>query len=449
MTNDPLIKKYNVPAPRYTSYPPVPHWNNSINQKNWADSLSSAYEDFAPEDGITLYIHLPYCESLCTYCGCNKRITKNHDVELPYISAVMKEWEMYVELLGEKPKLAGIHLGGGTPTFFSPGSLNKLINYIFKTSRKSEEFEFSFEGHPNNTTKEHLQTLAGLGFKRVSFGIQDFDKNVQLAIHRIQPFDKVKYVTEESRKAGFTSINFDLIFGLPHQTLDTLRRTFDKTRALLPERIAFYSYAHLPAAFPAQKSFEKYLPNETEKRTLYNQGKIWLNEIGYEEIGMDHFALEGDPLLFAKAEHTLHRNFMGYTTSPSRILLGLGCSAISDAYYAYSQNEKNISGYLEKISNKEFPIIRGHVQSEKDLDVKAFIMRLICNHAAPWDRAIQPGTALGEKLNEFLDEGLISIENNEINISEKGKPFVRNICMAFDPYLQKSENARPVFSKAI
>ena len=449
MTNNSLIQKYNVPAPRYTSYPPVPHWNNNINHKNWAHSFRSAYEHFGPEEGITLYIHLPYCESLCTYCGCNKRITKNHNVELPYVSAVMKEWEMYVELLGEKPKLAGIHLGGGTPTFFSPDSLSILINYIFKTSRKSDEFEFSFEGHPNNTTKEHLHTLAGLGFNRVSFGIQDFDKEVQLAIHRIQPFEKVKYVTEESRKAGFTSINFDLIFGLPHQTLDTLKATFDKTRELLPERIAFYSYAHLPAAFPAQKSFEKCLPNETEKRKLYDQGKTWLNEMGYEEIGMDHFALEGDPLLLAKSAHTLHRNFMGYTTSPSRILLGLGCSAISDAYYAYGQNEKNISDYLKKISNKEFPIIKGHIQSEKDLNIKPFIMNLICNHTASWDVPIAPSTEFGEKLAEFLEEGLVFIEKNKINITEKGKPFVRNICMAFDPYIQKSENSRPAFSKAI
>jgi len=440
-----LIEKYNVPAPRYTSYPTVPHWNNTVNPTNWAKSFTSAYQNFGPEEGISLYIHLPYCESLCTYCGCNKRITKNHKVELPYISALMKEWDMYAKLLGEKPKLAGIHLGGGTPTFFSPSALNVLINHITQGSTKMDEFEFSFEGHPNNTTKEHLRTLARFGFDRVSYGIQDFDSKVQLTIHRIQPFERVKYVTEESRKAGYSSINFDLIYGLPYQTPGTLKNTFEKTRELLPDRIAFYSYAHLPSVFPSQKPFEKDLPNESEKRMLYEQGKSWLKEMGYEEIGMDHFALAGDPLLKAKSNHTLHRNFMGYTTSPSRILLGLGFSAISDAYYAYSQNEKNISAYLEKIESGEFPIIKGHAQSKTDLITKSFIMNLICNHKAPWDRCDK----IPDSLITFLNEGLISFESGEINITEEGKPFVRNICMAFDPNIQNSEESSPIFSKAI
>ena len=211
MTNPSLIQKYNVPAPRYTSFPTVPYWNNDVNSSNWADLFTKAYKKFGPDEGISLYIHLPYCESLCTYCGCNKRITKNHNVERPYISAVMKEWDMYVALLDEQPKLAGIHLGGGTPTFFSPSSLWTLINHITQNASKMEGYEFSFEGHPNNTSKEHLATLAGFGFDRVSYGIQDFDSKVQMAIHRHQPFEKVKQVTEESRKSGYHSINFDLI----------------------------------------------------------------------------------------------------------------------------------------------------------------------------------------------------------------------------------------------
>ena len=445
MANPSLIQKYNVPAPRYTSYPTVPHWENDVHASNWAKLFIDAYKSFGPDEGISLYIHLPYCESLCTYCGCNKRITKNHNVELPYITALMKEWDMYVDLLDEKPKLAGIHLGGGTPTFFSPSSLWVLINHIIQNSTLMSEYEFSFEGHPNNTSKDHLVTLAGFGFNRVSYGIQDFDSKVQMAIHRYQPYEKVKQVTEESRKSGYNSINFDLIYGLPYQTLETLEDTFEKTKALMPERIAFYSYAHLPAAFPAQKSFEKHLPKEEKKRALYEQGKIWLNDMGYEEIGMDHFALKGDPLLQAKSNRTLHRNFMGYTTSPSKILLGLGSSAISDVHYAYGQNEKNIEAYTKKIWENEFPIIKGHIQKESDLDAKTFIMNLICNHTAPW----KLGSKIPDNLLPFLNEGLISFANGNISITEEGKPFVRNICMALDPYSHKAEKSSPVFSKAI
>jgi len=444
-----LIKKYNVPAPRYTSYPALPHWNNDLSAESWENHFKRSYQEFGESDGISLYIHLPYCESLCTYCGCNKRITKNHRVEIPYISAVMKEWNMYLALLDKKPKLSGIHLGGGTPTFFSPAALGILLNHIDKPSIRAESFEFSFEGHPNNTSKEHLHTLAQFGFSRVSYGIQDFDLQVQQAIHRIQPFEKVKEVTEQSRQLGYDSINFDLIYGLPHQTLATLYTTFQKVMELLPERIAFYSYAHLPTAFPAQKSFEAYLPDENEKRKLYEQGKIWLEEMGYEEIGMDHFALPGDPLLVAKHQKTLHRNFMGYTMSPSKILVGLGCSAISDIHYAYGQNEKSVELYKEKIIAGSFPIIKGHVQSPGNLEIKQLIMSLICNHRVSW-KGLRP--LPGELLNQlmaFEKEDLITIEEEGLAITAAGKPFVRNICAAFDPYMQSNKKAQPLFSKAI
>src|SRR5690606_10292513 len=213
------------------------------------------------KSGLALYIHLPFCESLCTYCGCSKYITKNHRVELPYLEAILREWSRYLELLGEAPKISGIHLGGGTPTFFSPENLSILISEIRNSSEVLPDAEFSFEGHPNNTTFDHLDQLARLGFDRVSYGIQDFDENVQQAIHRIQPFEKVKEATENARKLGYSSVNFDLIYGLPHQSLATLASTFERVLELLPERIAFYSYAHLPSAFPAQASFEAHLPD--------------------------------------------------------------------------------------------------------------------------------------------------------------------------------------------
>lgn len=444
-----LIRKYNVPAPRYTSYPAVPHWNNATDPHQWKLQFRRAYKEFGAQDGISLYIHLPYCESLCTYCGCNKRITKNHQVELPYISSLMKEWNLYLELLDEKPKLAGIHLGGGTPTFFSSTSLDILLKHIKNTTIVLENASFSFEGHPNNTTKTHLEVMARQGFNRVSYGIQDFDPVVQQSIHRIQPFERVKEVTDTSRQLGYTSINFDLIYGLPHQTLNTLKATFDRVRELLPERIAFYSYAHLPTAFPSQKSFEAHLPNEEQKRALYEQGKTWLEEMGYEEIGMDHFALPGDPLLQAKSNRTLHRNFMGYTTSPSRILLGLGCSAISDFHYAYGQNEKSVEQYKKDILNGDLPIVKGHLQTVKNLESKSIILNLICNMEASWTDFDKLSDDLLEKLLAFERDGLVTFNEKGINITAAGRPFVRNICMAFDPLMRSEKKSSPLFSKAI
>lgn len=297
-----LIKKYNGPAPRYTSYPTVPLWENNLEPYDWNNLVKTAFRNFGEKEGISIYIHLPYCESLCTYCGCNKRITKNKQVQDPYIEALLAEWEKYKVIFDSHPKIVGIHLGGGTPTFFEPSRLEHLISCILTGSVISPNAEFSFEGHPNNTSFEHLKTLADLGFNRVSYGIQDFDEQVQRAIHRIQPFEKVKYATDSARILGYTSINFDLIYGLPHQTINSLNDTFDKVNELKPDRIAFYSYAHLPSAFPAQKSFEQFLPTETEKSELYKFGRALLVKMGYEEVGMDHFALTNDPLTLAKSE---------------------------------------------------------------------------------------------------------------------------------------------------
>jgi len=452
MSNQPsLLQKYNVPAPRYTSYPTVPLWVDDMNEVKWKKLVKIAYEDFGDSEGITLYIHMPYCESLCTYCGCNKRITKNHTVETPYIESVINEWEIYLSLFETQPKLAGIHLGGGTPTFFSPSSLQQLLSYILATSELMEGVELSFEGHPNNTTRGHLQTLFDLGFRRVSYGIQDFNIDVQKAIHRIQPLEKVKEATDIAREIGYESVNFDLIYGLPHQTIATIEDTFVKVSSLKPDRIAFYSYAHLPSAFPAQKSFEQYIPKEEEKRALCEKGKQILFEIGYLEVGMDHFALENDPLYQAKEKKTLHRNFMGYTTSPSKILIGLGNSSISDIYYAYGQNDKDINLYKEQIGLAHLPLTKGHVMSSEDIAIRDLILNLICNQVAEWDAKfyhnITPSNL--EKLETFQKEGLIQFYASGIKILEMGLPFVRNICAVFDLRMQEKTERQFVFSKAI
>ena len=310
-----LISKYNVAAPRYTSYPTVPYWDAiPPTTDQWLKSVKFSFDSSNDKDGISIYIHLPFCERLCTYCACNTRITVNHAVELPYLKSILKEWSMYQAVFIDKPRIKEIHLGGGTPTFFSSGNLKLLIEGILSNSEVCDDAEFSFEAHPDNTESSHLQILYNLGFRRVSFGIQDFDPKVQDVINRFQSYEQVHNIVESARKIGYTSINFDLIYGLPMQTRATIIDTINKVKLLKPDRIAFYSYAHVPWLKPGQRKFtELDLPVDAEKRKLYEIGKEMFNEAGYVEIGMDHFALKTDSLYKASQSGKLHRNFMGYT----------------------------------------------------------------------------------------------------------------------------------------
>ena len=446
-----IIKKYNSPAPRYTSYPTVPLWENNIEIPSWKSLVKKAFDDFGKEEGISIYIHLPFCDSLCTYCGCNKRITKNNDVKSPYIQALLAEWDNYKKIFVDKPKIAGIHLGGGTPTFFDPSYLKLLISSILEGAEVSPTTEFSFEGHPNNTNFEHLKTLRELGFDRVSYGIQDFDIQVQTAIHRIQPFEKVKYVTDSARILGYKSINYDLIYGLPHQTLETLESTFKKVEKLRPDRIAFYSYAHLPSAFPAQKSFESSLPTAAEKNKLYEYGRSLLVKMGYEEIGMDHFAQPEDALTKAKKTNRLHRNFMGYTTLPSKILIGLGASSISDVYYAYAQNEKQIEKYKSLVLDCSLAIQKGHIQTQMDIKVRAVILDMICKKQAriPVEVLEQLTENQLNTLKGMGNDGLLTLTLDEIIISKMGMIIIRNICSQLDLRLAHDKAKKRLFSKTI
>ncbi|MCL4170416.1 UNVERIFIED_CONTAM: hypothetical protein GTU68_031222, partial [Idotea baltica] len=332
------------------------------------------------KEGISLYIHLPFCESLCTFCGCNKRITKQHSVESPYINAVLKEWRLYLELFDEKPVIKELHLGGGTPTFFSPENLKHLILEILNTSELAVGYEFSFEGHPNNTTREHLQALFDVGFRRVSYGVQDYNETVQKAIHRIQPFKNVKKATELAREIGYTSVGHDIIFGLPFQTLKHVEETILKTKELLPDRLAFYSYAHVPwIKGNGQRGFnDDDLPSAKLKRNQYELGKTLLAEVGYEEIGMDHFALPTDSLYKSMEHGDLHRNFMGYTASKTQSMIGLGVSSISDSWYGFSQNVKDIESYYNILNNDVIPVYRGHILNNEDLIIRKHILNLMC-----------------------------------------------------------------------
>ena len=450
-----LIQKYNIPGPRYTSYPTVPYWNeDTFSVQKWTSSLVTSFNESNASEGISLYIHLPFCESLCTFCGCNKRITKQHSVEDIYLNAVLKEWNLYLGLFSEKPIIKEMHLGGGTPTFFSPDNLKRLIDGIFKDAKRADDYEFSFEGHPNNTTREHLQSLYNLGFRRVSYGVQDYNETVQKAIHRIQPFENVKYVTEQAREIGYTSVGHDIIFGLPFQTLEDVERTILKTKELLPDRLAFYSYAHVPwIKGNGQRGFnEDDLPTPEIKRKQYELGKKLLAEVGYTEIGMDHFALSTDSLYQSMAEGRLHRNFMGYTASKTQAMIGLGVSSISDSLYAFSQNEKNLEAYYRALKESRLPVQRGHILNDEDLLIRTHILNLMCRFKTSWDDNSLYFKELPEvisRLTEMEKDGLIYIGSNSIEVTKKGQPFVRNVCMAFDLLLQRNQPNTNVFSMTI
>lgn len=448
-----LIKKYNVPGPRYTSYPTVPYWDeDKFDLSVWKESVKNRFDIENKSNGIAIYIHLPFCESLCTFCGCNKRITKNHSVEDVYIDALIKEWNLYLELLGSKPSIREIHLGGGTPTFFSPENLNKLLGQILNTADIHPEHEFGFEGHPNNTNREHLQTLYNLGFRRCSFGVQDYDPKVQKTINRIQSYESVVNVTQIAREIGYESISHDLVFGLPHQHLEAIEDTVRKTLEIKPDRISFYSYAHVPwIKGVGQRGFsEEDLPKNSEKRLLYERGREMFEANGYKEIGMDHFALESDSLYKAFDEGSLHRNFMGYSVSNSELMIGLGVSSIGDSWDSFGQNEKKLEDYYAKVNSAEFPIFRGHNLNQEDLVIRKKILDLMCRFTTDLsDLPLELREQIVPRLDEFIQDDLMIISDNVIQVKAEGIAFIRNICMVFDLRLWRNKPDSQLFSMTI
>ncbi|TDG36631.1 oxygen-independent coproporphyrinogen III oxidase [Pedobacter changchengzhani] len=448
MDTETLLEKYNVVAPRYTSYPTVPYWDNELfTKEDWLENFKKTYVAHKSE-GISLYIHLPFCENLCTYCGCNKRITKNHGVEKPYIQAVLKEWAMYIAILGEKPKLKELHLGGGTPTFFSAENLEILINGITAHAEMVSDAEFSFEAHPANTTAAHLSVLYSLGFKRLSLGIQDFDPHVQFLINRFQTPEQVDEVVKEARRIGYTSINFDLIYGLPGQNLTNLGKTIAQSILLQPDRIAYYSYAHVPWLKAGQRHYsEKDIPVGNEKFALYKLGRQLFIDAGYEDVGMDHFALKSDSLYLASAEQKLHRNFMGYTDQHTHLLLGLGVSAISDSWNAFAQNSKVVETYIDKVENGILPVEKGHILTENDLEIREHILNLMCRAHTVYKNGIPKH--IKSRLEPLLADKLIVFDDFRVDITEIGKSFLRNVCMVFDEKLWLKQPQTQLFSSAV
>ncbi|MGY4386156.1 oxygen-independent coproporphyrinogen-3 oxidase [Pedobacter sp. UYP24] len=450
-TSSSLAEKYRTPAPRYTSYPTVPFWDNAdFSLEKYLDKLLVSYQENDHE--ISLYLHLPFCEDLCSYCGCNTRITKNHNVELPYINAILKEWQLYLEKLLIKPTIREIHLGGGTPTFFSPENLELLIQGILSDATIHPDAVFSFEGHPKNTTAGHLQTLYALGFNRISLGIQDFDSKVQVIINRIQSYKSVEDTTLLARQIGYNSINYDLIYGLPLQSVEGLTKTLDDVIKLRPDRIAFYSYAHVPWIKPGQRKYnETHLPSAVLKRTLYEIGRSKLLDAGYSEIGMDHFILSSDALYIAAKEGKLHRNFMGYTEHKGKVMIGLGVSSISDCWNAFAQNVKTVEDYLSCLDANQFPIVKGHILTSTDLIFRQHILNLMCKDATDWNAQDAKDEKLMmclERAAELERDGLIKISDHSLNVTTNGKRFLRNICMTFDLRLWEAIPSTQLFSLA-
>jgi oxygen-independent coproporphyrinogen-3 oxidase len=450
-----LIKKYNVPGPRYTSYPTVPFWkNDQLSENEWIDSINTNYNFFQSSD-VSVYIHLPFCESLCTFCGCHKRITKNHAVETPYLEAVLKEWSLYLEKLPFQPTIKELHFGGGTPTFFSAQNLKTLVEEIFQAkSIDPASVELSFEAHPNNTSSEQLTELYNFGFRRLSLGIQDYSPIVQQAIHRIQSFEQVKKVHDEARKIGYTSISHDLVFGLPKQTLEAIIDTVNKTLELKPDRISLYSYAHVPwIKGNGQRGFnENDLPQSEVKRALYEKAKQMLEINGYKEIGMDHFALDHDDLAKAFQEKKLHRNFMGYTTKATSSMIGLGMSAISDSWFGFAQNDKTVEGYIALLEENKLPIFRGHLLSDLEVEIRGYILDLMCHFETTFSATSNYQhihDEIKDKLSDLINDGLVEVQGAKVIVTEKGIPFVRNCCMAFDQDLKNHPISERLFSKTI
>jgi oxygen-independent coproporphyrinogen III oxidase len=444
-----LFAKYDVPAPRYTSYPTVPFWTDSPTTERWLKELNDACGNEAAT--WSLYFHLPFCESLCTFCACNTVITRDHGREATYVDLLSTEWQLYldgVSSLRERP-LLGIHLGGGTPTFFSTENLERILKPILTATRTdANRFEASVEVHPGHTTREQLVMLRELGFTRISIGVQDFDPEVQRLVNRHQPYEVTKSVTDTARELGYTSVNYDLIYGLPRQSTEIFPQTVQKTIDLRPDRIALYSFARVPWIKPAQRSYkDEDLPVAGEKRALYELARDLLADAGYVEIGMDHFALPADGIARAQQEGTLHRNFQGYTETRSDVLLGLGVSAISETPTCFHQNEKAFPVYERRVRQGEIPTLRGHLLSEEDRRLREQILTFMTR----FEVELRPEQAEDAKifLDSMLGDGLVEVGDGKLILTKRGRPFLRNACMFFDRRLRGQEQRPQVFSQAL
>lgn len=444
-----LLRKYDVPVPRYTSYPAVPHWQDVPDSSAWFRALDAALRPASAS--LAVYVHLPFCETLCTFCGCNTVITRHHERSRPYVDLVLRELDAYlanVPALAARP-ISQMHFGGGTPTFLSPGELRLLLHGLAeRLPARADAYEGSVEVDPRVTTREHLDAMREYGLTRISMGVQDFDDEVLRLVNRPQPKVITAALCDTARAAGYDSINFDLIYGLPGQTPASMERLAADVIGLRPDRLAVYSFARVPWIKPAQRKFkDEDLPAGEAKRLLYEILRAELLNAGYEEIGMDHFALPHDSLAKAARTGSLHRNFMGYTDRRTTALVGLGVSAISETPACYHQNEKIITVYDRRVMAGEIPTLRGHILSADDRQRADRIRSLMTTGEADWDGADSP--ALEARLAELIADGLVSIKAGRLRMTPVSKPFLRNAAALYDVYLHRTAREGPAYSKAI
>jgi oxygen-independent coproporphyrinogen III oxidase len=448
MISSDLFAKYDVPVPRYTSYPTVPQWHAAPTTEEWIECLSRAATE--PDAALAVYIHLPFCESQCSFCGCNNVITRDHSREGGYVDLVLRELATYVErtpALRAQP-FQQLHLGGGTPTFLSADELARLVDGVRASlGPLSPTFEGSVEVDPRVTTEAQLGVLRDRGFTRVSLGVQDVDPAVQHLVNRHQPVEQTARTCESARRLGYTSINLDLIYGLPGQTLDGMAALADHVRALAPERLAVYSFARVPWIKPAQRRFrDDQIPVGAEKRALYEAIRAPLLSAGYLEIGMDHFSTETDSLAVAARTGRLHRNFMGYTEVHTTTLLGLGVSAISDTPDCYHQNEKVLTTYEKRVRAGEIPTLRGHLLSDDDRRRRRAIADLMTRFAVRLDPHALPVST--DDLSGLASDGVVHVDGTTLTVPAQGRPFLRNAAALFDAYLTPGAGQRTYSTSA-
>lgn len=456
-----ILSRLDVNGPRYTSYPTADRFVEAYGPAQYLQALQQRAEGGGAVGGgaapLSIYVHIPFCESVCYYCACNKVITKHHERAAEYLQALGVEIDMVIEQLGRGQAVSQLHFGGGSPTFLSDDELEGLIGKLQSAFRFVPGGEFSIEIDPRTVDPARLKRLAAMGFNRLSFGVQDFDPHVQQAVHRVQPFEQVAALMTAARSEGFESINMDLIYGLPKQTLQSFQRTLSQVVSLKPDRIALYAYAHLPQRFKPQRRIDgSALPKAEDKITMLSMAIETFGSGGYDYIGMDHFALHRDSLAVARRQGRLHRNFQGYSTHPDSDLIGLGVSAIGRVGSHYCQNAKTLDDYYDALRRREFPIVRGMILTRDDLVRRAVIMAVMCQGRVDIESIElaylidfrQYFAAELRQLEPLVESGLVQMESDGVRVTALGWYFVRAIAMVFDRHLQ-ADKAVERFSRII
>ncbi len=448
-----LVIKHSRSGPRYTSYPTAPQWSEKVGAEQYLKSLGNPESAQTP---LALYVHIPFCESLCYYCGCNILITKEHGRGVGYVKALLAELESAARAMGSKRKITQISWGGGTPTFLTVDEITMLHQGTRKLFELAPGAEVSIEVDPRVTSDEQLECLAKLGFNRISLGVQDFDLEVQTAINRIQSAELTERMLKTSRRLGFSGINFDLIYGLPLQTVAKFEQTMTNVMRIRPDRIALYNYARLPAMIPHQKILEKFpMPSAEERVDLFNLAYEKLVAAGYQAIGMDHFALETDELYRAIGNRTLYRNFMGYTVKRGTEMIGIGSSSIGELSTGYFQNIKEVKEYESRVTSGKFATLRGCTLTEDDRRRKWTIQTLMCDFYLSYDeyeaKFKEPFlSAFSEEIKQldpFLNDGILTKTDRSISVTPLGRLFIRNVAMIFDAYLKAPQKV--TYSKTV